>query len=517
MFKNIKFEEINEIPAFFLTSNLLKKEANLFPQNYVFPAINMTKSHILNPKMLFSYLESKQLVILNKLADLKLANYKSLYEEHLIVPNKPAKFLDSQIPLIIVNGSNGSGKKRFAENLLRYQTEYMPIKFHLLSFKLYELQNLDEKFFLKRLIEFVIEKKITSQENNIIILVQPAKINTHIIIDLLEKNQDLASKFRIKCIITKININNIFQSETKQFTNKILGFGVEGFSQFLILDSYGNSETQIDQWFKVFRSVLPKSNLYRIMNNILPIYIAQDIMKYEGFNTEKNQFERLKNAVFCDFLRPINQEDYVFIPFHIPLIREKTFNILFKDTMKKKEGFVFIRKEISKEEKEKAEKSRDLLAIELLKLKEMIMELDQKLSKKTPHIIYIKAFVRFQSELENGIAELTINSNYIIERNVKNVKTKITKENIDGFEIEKAVYENFDDPKTIGFLFHGENLHPKKLYDMLIGISMLNQDVKKYLKLFFNFLLRILKEKTSSEKKIFQKKILKKLSLSIEV
>lgn len=478
MFKNIKFEELNEIPAFFLTSNLLKKEANVFPQDYVFPSINMNKSHILNEKMLFSYLESKQLVILNKLSDLKLVNYKSLYEEHLIAPNKPAKFLPSQIPLIIVNGSNGSGKKRFAENLLRYQTEYMPMKFHLLSFKLYELPNLDEKTFLKRLLEFAIENKITSQESNLIILVQPAEINTHVIIDWLEKNQDLANKFRIKCVITKININNIFQNETKQFTNKLLGFGVEGFSQFLILDSYGNSETQIDQWFKVFRSVLPKSNIYRIMNNILPIYIAQDIMKYEGFNTEKNQFERLKNAVFCDFLKPINQDDYVFIPFHIPLIREKAYNTLFKDTMKKKDGFIFIKKEISKEEKEKAEKSRDLLAIELLKLKEMLLELDQKLSKKTPHLIYIKAFARFQNELENGIVELTINSNYFIERNMKNVKTKTTKENIDGFEIEKAVYENIDDIRTIGFLFHGENLHPNKLYDMLMGISMLNQDVK---------------------------------------
>ena len=106
MFKNIKFEELNEIPAFFLTSNLLKKEANVFPQDYVFPSINMNKSHILNEKMLFSYLESKQLVILNKLSDLKLVNYKSLYEEHLIAPNKPAKFLPSQILLIIVNGSN---------------------------------------------------------------------------------------------------------------------------------------------------------------------------------------------------------------------------------------------------------------------------------------------------------------------------------------------------------------------------------------------------------------------------
>lgn len=214
------------------------------------------------------------------------------------------------------------------------------------------------------------------------------------------------------------------------------------------------------------------------MNNIVPLSIIQDIMKYEGFSLEKNKFERIKNAVFCEFLVPSSQENYLFIPFHIPILKDKLNNFLFKEIMKKNDGFLFTKKEISKEEMAKAEKSRDLLAVELLKLKQMLIELDQKLSKKTPHIIYLKAFIRYHNELQSGILEITINSNYFIERNVKNVKVKVVKEQIEeNIEVEKALYENFDDLKLLGFLFHGENLNQEKLSDLLFKISFLSQEV----------------------------------------
>lgn len=431
----------------------------------------MNKSQILNPKLLFSYLESKQLVILNKLADLKLSNYKPLYEDYLIGPTQTPITNNSQIQIIIINGSHCSGKKRFSENLLRYEQEFFPLKFHLLSFKNYELPNLDEIKLLKKLVDFSVEHKIN--KNNIIFIVQPAKLNTVVLLEMLEKYQELSSKFTIKCIITKININNMFENLNKQFVKKVLGFAIEGYSQFLILDSYGNPETQIDQWNKLLKTALPKSNLFRIMNNIVPMSIVQDIMKYEGFYLEKNKFERLKNAVFCVNIDIIPQNSYIFIPFHVPIIREK-INLFHKEIMRKNDGFLNQKKEISKEEKEKAEKSRDLLAMELLKLKELLMDMDQKMSKKTPHIIYIKALVRFYKALEEGLWEITITSNYYIERNLKNVKTIVKKEKIsENLETEKAIYENLGDLKLVGFLFHGENLHEKKLMELLWGICQL--------------------------------------------
>ena len=433
----------------------------------------MNKSQILNHKLLFSYLESKQLVILNKLSDLKLSTYKPLYEEHLVSSSQSQVIIPEtgQIQIIIVNGGNCSGKQKFAENLIRYENEFSPIKFHILSFKRYEFPFLDENKVLRRLIDLAVERKIACK-NNIIILVQPTKLNVQVLIDLLEKNQDLAGKFRIKCVITKVNINNMFENLTMQFSKKVLCFGVEGYSQFLFLDSYGNPENQIDQWNKTIRMALPNAVIYRITNNIVQMGIIQDIMKYEGFYLEKNKFERLRNKVFCDFFEQNQQNSFIFIPFHIPIVKEKLNNYVFKEIMRKNEGFLYKRKEISQEEKEKAEKSRDSLAIELLKLKGMLIDLDKKLSKKTPHLIYIKAIVRFQKCLEEGLYEITITSNYYIERLLKNVKTQVIKEKInEKFEIEKAIYENFDDLKMIGFLFHGENLNEEKLMELLGEIS----------------------------------------------
>ena len=432
----------------------------------------MNKSQILNSKLIFSYLESKQLVILNKLSDLKLANYRPLYEEFLAGPQQILQSDYSKIQIIIINGSNCAGKTRFADNLLRYEREFLPLKFHVLSFKTYDLPQLDEGVLVKKMVDFAVTRKIPLKEN-IIILVQPAKLNTNVIIDFLERNPDLASKFKIKAVVTKVNINNMFENMNKQFVRKLLGFGVEGYSQFLILDSYGNAETQIDQWNKLIKTALPNANLYRVMNNIIPMSIVQDIMKYEGFYLEKNKFERLRNAVYCEFSEKNQQNTDIFIPFHLPVVKDKMNNFLFKEIMRKNDGFIYKRKEVTKEERQKAEKSRDLLAMELLKLKEMMMDLDLKLSKKIPHVLYIKAILIFHSSLEEGLWEVTINSNYCYEKVIKNVKTEIVKKKINTeLEIEKAVYEGFD-LKSIGFFFHGENLNEEKLTEMLREICQL--------------------------------------------
>ena len=181
---------------------------------------------------------------------------------------------------------------------------------------------------------------------------------------------------------------------------------------------------------------------------------------------------RLKNAVFCDFCeKNLPQLTDVFITFHLPIVREKLHDF-YKENMKKNEGFLYKRKGISQDEREKAEKSKDLLAIELLKLKGMLREADQRYSEKTPHIRNIKAFVRFSKNLGEGLWEITVNSNYCIERPVKNVKTTVYKEKLsEKLEIELASYENFEDLKVIGFLFHGENLHENKLLELLGDLS----------------------------------------------
>ncbi len=433
----------------------------------------MNKSQILEENLIFSYLESKQLVILNKLSELKLVNYKPFYEEFVmnsgksVISNSEKNI--SKIQIIIVNGSNCSGKTRFVQNLLRFEQEFTEEKLHFLSLKPYEIPSLNEGLLLIKLLDFAISNKITPK-GNIIFVIQPARLNIVTFIDLLEKNVDFSSKFCIKCVITKVNINNIYENFHKQFVKKLLLFGA--YSQFLILDSYGNTEIEIDHWNSLIKASFPTVNLYRIMNNIVSLGVMKDIMRYSGFYDKKARFERLRNRVFCDIPDDLSQKSDVFIAFHMPIFREKLTDF-YREIMRKNEGFLYKKWEIPQEERKKAEKSKDLLAIELLKLKGILRDFDQKYSRKTPHIINIKAFVRF-STLEEGIWEITMNSNYYIERLVKNVKTRVYKEKLsDKLEIQNVSNEGMEDLKVIGFLFHGENLVENKLLDLLRDLSLL--------------------------------------------
>ena len=42
----------------------------------------------------------------------------------------------------------------------------------------------------------------------------------------------------------------------------------------------------------------------------------------------------------------------------------------------------------------------------------------------------MKAIVRYDGKLEDGLFEVTINSNYIIERRLKNVKVKVIEKTV---------------------------------------------------------------------------------------
>ncbi len=45
--------------------------------------------------------------------------------------------------------------------------------------------------------------------------------------------------------------------------------------------------------------------------------------------------------------------------------------------------------------------------------------------------------VRFEGELEKGVYDITINGNYFLEREVKDVKAVVRKTNLKGLEVNK--------------------------------------------------------------------------------
>lgn len=90
----------------------------------------------------------------------------------------------------------------------------------------------------------------------------------------------------------------------------------------------------------------------------------------------------------------------------------------------------------------------------------MIEKANQELASKVPHMYSVKGYVRYDNQLKEGIYEITVNSNYFIDRLVKNVKT-IVKDTGKDPEPGDISYENFD-VNNLGLLFYGANLNANK-------------------------------------------------------
>ena len=64
---------------------------------------------------------------------------------------------------------------------------------------------------------------------------------------MISKNEKLSSLFNIRTVIKKVNINNMFMNENKCIQPNLLSYSTSGFSQFTVLDSYGNFDKEIDE------------------------------------------------------------------------------------------------------------------------------------------------------------------------------------------------------------------------------------------------------------------------------
>jgi hypothetical protein len=100
----------------------------------------------------------------------------------------------------------------------------------------------------------------------------------------------------------------------------------------------------------------------------------------------------------------------------------------------------------------------------------MVAEMTFKLESKAPQVYYIKGFLRYEDGLEQGVYEVTLNSNYFAERPLKEVKATVSEDKVRNIEIKRVSYQNFDFNR-LGFLFYGRNLDLKSL-DLLLRSSM---------------------------------------------
>jgi hypothetical protein len=76
-----------------------------------------------------------------------------------------------------------------------------------------DLNTLTEKTFMSALRKFTSDKKIQAPE--VIVAVIPHFINSKVILDYFSKSETISASFYLRCVATKVNINNFYADTNK--------------------------------------------------------------------------------------------------------------------------------------------------------------------------------------------------------------------------------------------------------------------------------------------------------------
>ncbi|CAD8202926.1 unnamed protein product [Paramecium pentaurelia] len=380
---------------------------------------------------LLDYLESKQLVILTQVkSDLKLLNYLALQDE--------SKQIDNRIGIILITGTYSSGKNKFAQSLQRYASDFNQ-KAQVLSFSLLEQSILDEEGWLNKL-----ENQLKYSKEQCICVI-PFYLSIDIIVHQL-CNGKLSQYVYIKNVVNKININNIYQNENCQPIDNLISQSLPGYCQFTILDSFGNEESEVEEYFKIFRTVCIKSNIFRITNNMIQSSVAKEIYQCTSYNSTQNIFLRSKLA---SYKSQIVSYQKVFIHNSIPCM--KTFRKILRELFKTSQS----------------QKVQTANYDKLSEIDKFIFRVKEFNSPLKPQLSYLKAFLRFEGQLDK-LYEYTSNNNYIVERQVKSVNILLKEQLINGTKLQIPSYVGWDTHSNLGFFMVGQNIS-KDICQQYIG------------------------------------------------
>ena len=271
----VKYSVIDTIPKYITqsedlaTKNLIKRESE---------KASVKGFKILEKTMLFQYLEFQQILKMNNSKDLtfKLFNkiVKSKDEEGKQEESKKeSKEVKKKIDFIFVNGSFNAGKRKFAESLKRFENEF-GCKILAYIRKFTELPGVDEQSFVQDMMDLVQKNNLKGGDQ--VVAVIPPVLNTKIIVDGLLMLPEFTELHSVKAVITKININNLLQSQHKEIFEHFLLSCSPGYSQFIIFDYFGLDEQELEIYYANFREMFPFSSVYCISNNILDPNIARE-------------------------------------------------------------------------------------------------------------------------------------------------------------------------------------------------------------------------------------------------
>lgn len=336
--------------------------------------------------------------------DLKLSAFKQVYEEQ-----KEQAEEDKRVGLVLIVGSHSSGKQRFAQSLLRYGSEN-DVDVYAMNFGVLELSQLDASGWLSKLesqLKDIVKQK--PSRRTVLLCVVPFYLEA---VELVQHIEGSLSKVAyVRSVVSKINANNFYADDHNQIVDGLISRSLPGFASAVILDTFGNYESDVDDLLKLIRTTCQGVDVYRLNNNVVQSSVAKAILADASYSSPHSLFLRTKmNALRS---KP-HSLDRLFVPWKLPFL--KTTRKLFAD---------FIRYPHTSQDNSPTKKNASYEEQELHKLLLKVQRIKEELHPDFPRIVYIKGYLRYQDSLDKALYELTANYNYVTDRQLKNITIHI--------------------------------------------------------------------------------------------
>ena len=270
----------------------------------------MHQHQIISHDFLWSFIEAKQLMVLNQMKDIKLAVFKNLYTQRTAkkIEEAPAA-PEEKTELVVICGTYGAGKSKLAQTLSRFGDRKR--RYHTFTISHEHLHSkMQLETYLTMLEEFIEDNK---QGNDLFVVVLPAWLLP------TEALPALAAKHHIRTVVAKISCSNFYASSNQALTENVLTFALPGHAQAIVLDTRGEKEAQISAVEHILWHLNKETRVNRASNSMLSTGQVNDILKGNLFESEYHRFLRNKYGAFYKF-DSLSQISVNFLEFKYPVV-----------------------------------------------------------------------------------------------------------------------------------------------------------------------------------------------------
>lgn len=172
------------------------------------------------------FIETYQLLIERSEKKISLTRFNKSLSDIYMLKQKKDKEVTNKINVVLVTGSFGSGKKKFAEfltKILKKTQDHQVELFSPSNTQMNEMQN--SRHYVRNLANFVKEKRTskTLTKNSMIVAIVPSSLPIDHLFNSFYTSK-IKNFLEIISVCSKINLNNIYQNDMFEIVDNLFTY-----------------------------------------------------------------------------------------------------------------------------------------------------------------------------------------------------------------------------------------------------------------------------------------------------